>query len=291
MIVVKLAMMAVIAWLAVSNVSALLDWRSEPVANEPTSDTPAFPAMPIESAQMLDALSDGDWEFAGIPWRVRMAMISGDNIKQELAAWPKKLPTDEQRIDAESSQPLVAMLRLRGATEERLGSLRRLELEADGSHVVLMTQETAAGETILLGRMAWPEASDQWKLIEGSPQTSQSSEATTKKSAQNAAPPFPADATLMGTRRSRDGEVLGQLASCAMSRDQLAAFWKQAGWRVAALPVPAGQTELGQLEQGQATVSPESLPLMLDRSAVSYVATITSAAESQSLVLLTRVVQ
>ena len=229
---VKLALIAVICWLAFSTLAAFFEWGRGPQQVASIDDASLESAIqpPPVPPVLLSAFDDGAWEFAGMPWQVRMATVEPDDIDRELEALP---PAEELTASApsEEGQKLLTMLRMMGARERKLGQLTVLQSDSPAGRVVLVSRAGANGDELLLGRIAWQEEAG-WRLVEGRPVTT----SAVKKAETSLSPPLPAEAEVLGTRWGNDGAFLGQIVSLPGPRGALVESWKAAGWSVGRAP-------------------------------------------------------
>lgn len=231
-IAVKLALIAVICWLAFSTLAAFFEWGRGPQQIASIDDATLQSAIqpPPVPPVLLSAFDDGAWEFAGMPWQVRMATVQPGDIDRELEALP---PAEELTAAAslEEGQKLLTMLRMMGARERKLGQLTLLQADSPAGRVVLVSRAGTTGDELVLGRIAWQEEA-AWRLLEGRPATTSAA----KQTDTSLSPPLPAEAEVLGTRWGNDGAFLGQIVSLAGPRGALVESWKAAGWSVARAP-------------------------------------------------------
>lgn len=269
-IAIKLALIAVIAWLLFPMLRALFEKDAEPPTIADADAALAEPLLtPPVPPLLLSAFEDGAWEFAGMPWQLRMATVEPGEIEQELAALP---PAGEQPAmgTSEEGDQLLAMFRKLGAEERKYGQLTLLTSGSPAGRMVLVTRAGPRGESIVLGRLAWAEEG-RWRLVEGRPTTPAKSGVTSAE-----VPPPVLLAEIVGTRWGKDGTLLGQILTVGGDRDSLIAAWKQAGWSVNRSPAVSGAAEEDSL-------------LLVERGGVCYAAHFFAPSGELATLFLTRV--
>jgi hypothetical protein len=271
-VAVKLAMIAVIVWLVYSTLSGFFGWSqvTDQAAIEnaatPDGDLP-LPLPPL----LMSAFDDGAWEFAGVPWQVRMTTVKSGDIDRALQALPRADQLSSGVV-SEETQKLITMLRATGAKEQQLGQLKLLQSDNLMGRVVLVLQSVSTGDELVLGRIAWPDGGD-WRLIEGSP-AADSARNSTSKVTQS--PPVPSDADVLATRWANDGTFLGRIVAFAGPHGPLVNSWKQAGWTVERAP-----TQI---------ISTDDVPLfVVEREGLCFSAHFFASSDGPTTLFLTRV--
>lgn len=269
---IKLALVALIAWLSFSTLAAFFEWGRGPkqvaaVENRAMQSSIQPPTVP---PVLLSAFDDGAWEFAGMPWQVRIATVQAKDLDRELEAIP---PADQLTggASSEDSQKLLTMLRMTGAKERDLGQFKLLQSNSSTGRMVLVSRAGPTGDEVVLGRIAWPEGGS-WRFVEGRPATA----AVAKKTDAPFCPPLPADAKLLGTRWADDGTLLGRIASLPGTRGELVASWKEAGWSVGRAPMEMSSADDVAL-------------LLVEQDGVGFSAHFYSSPDGPTTLFLTRV--
>ena len=271
-LIAKLALAGVIIYLTVSNGMAAWEWWRGPLpvasVEQPALETAIQP--PQLPPLLLSAFDEGAWEFAGMPWQVRMATVKSPDLDRELQALP---PADQLTAGVSSVEGhnLLAMLRATGAKERQLGLLKLLESGNSAGRLMLVSRAGPKGEELILGRIAWAEGG-AWRLVEGRPAHS----AIANKLGTSAVPPLPAEAEVLGTRWGNDGAFLGQIVSLAGPRGALVESWKAAGWSVARAPI-------------EATSADDPPLLLVERKGIGFSAHFFASPEGPITLFLTRV--
>ncbi|MGE0755657.1 MAG: hypothetical protein AB7F89_00065 [Pirellulaceae bacterium] len=228
-----------------------------------SADTRRAGASASAEASPLDNLHDllnGNWQFAGLPWSVRVQVLSHAELER---TWQVPAPGGRPGpatyasagLDAATTAPGGGATELVALLLELLGASAR----PDGESVVYeVVQETLrvlaiapreAPRAVGYARVGQRISDDRWNYLEltltdaratfsGAPAGGGQQVPESPSSAGHLLP-LAAGAEPLATRRNAAGSLLAELWLCREDPRTLTSRWLAAGWTVAESPAPA----------------------------------------------------
>ena len=231
----KLALMAVIAMLMISNLRAMISGLSaeEAVPSPQNADAAIGLRPPLDFAA---SLSEGSWELVDFPWSLRICSVRESLVEVKLretfpATYSDLSDSDNSRVATDAAL-LVALERLGASVIETTEEGALLILNQEDCRAVVFVRDSPLGRRILAARFAIPDP-DGWRLIEATPRRSDSGFADDTVRSLLAS-----GVDLIATRGDASGQLRGLLALCTAAPESLAQDWRAVGWRVEPLKGP-----------------------------------------------------